>query len=334
MAELVAAALLLSLTVYAVLGGADFGAGLIEPFLSRSEQKQVDVAIAPVWEANHVWLVLAVVLAFVGFPAVYVTASTYLHIPLSLVLVGVLGRGAAFTFRHYDPDAGALSTFYSWTFRASSMLSPFFLGVTLAALVNGKLVTTLERGFFAVFVAPWLTPFCLATGLFTVCLFAFEGAALLAAEHPRAGHLPHRNVARVTQALTVISGAFVFVAAAQDDVPLWRDALEKPYALGALLTASAFVPVLAWGFHRGTPAIVRVALGVQALAILTGFFATQAPVFVHFADAPALTLQNAAAPAATLRALLFALLFGLLLIIPAMVYLMVVYKRGTQHGNA
>jgi cytochrome d ubiquinol oxidase subunit II len=328
MAELVASALIVSLSIYAVLGGADFGAALVEPFLSQSERKQVDVAIAPVWEANHVWLVLAVVLAFVGFPAVYVAASTYLHIPLSLILVGILGRGAAFTFRHYDPHPGGLSAFYTWTFRLSSLLAPFFLGVTLAALVNDRLVTKLESGFFAVFVAPWLTPFCMATGVFTVCLFAFEGAALLSAEHPRAGRLPHVHVARFTQGLTVVSGAFVFMAAAADEVPLWQNALDKPYALAALIVASTFVPVLAWGFHRGTPAVVRLALGAQTLAILTGFFATQAPVFVHFRDAADLTLQSAAAPAATLRSLLVALAIGLLLIVPAMTVLMLVYKRG------
>jgi cytochrome d ubiquinol oxidase subunit II len=333
MAELVASALVLSLVIYAVLGGADFGAGLIEPFLARAERKQIDVAIAPVWEANHVWLVLAVVLAFVGFPAVYVAASTYLHIPLSLVLVGILGRGAAFTFRHYDPDAGALGGFYSWAFRISSALSPFFLGVTLAALVNGRLTTTLERGFFAVFMAPWLSPFCLATGLFTVCLFAFEGAALLAAEHPQAGRLPHLNVARVTQLLTVLSGGLVFVAAAHDGVPLWQNALERPYALIALVVASTFVPVLAWGFHRGTPTAVRLSLGAQALAILVGFFATQAPVFVHFQDAENLTLQNSAAPDATLRSLLVALAIGLLFIVPAMAVLMLVYKGRPNDVN-
>jgi cytochrome d ubiquinol oxidase subunit II len=327
MAELIAAAIALSLTLYAVLGGADFGAALVEPFLGPDRKKHVDAAIAPVWEANHVWLVLAVVLAFVGFPRVYTVASTYLHIPLALVLVGIVGRGAAFTFRHYDPNPGRLGASYSWVFRLSSLLAPFFLGVTFAALAGGRIRTTSAASFGEAFVAPWTSWFCMTAGLFTVCLFAFEGAALLAAEHRARGSLPHLNVARAAQGLTIVSGGAVLLAAAHEGVPVWPALVREPLAVLSFVVATLCVPLLAWGFHRGRPAVVRLSLGAQVLAILGGFFATQAPVFVRLADAPHLTLQNAQAPAATLSTLLIALGVGLLLIVPAMAYLLVVYKR-------
>jgi cytochrome d ubiquinol oxidase subunit II len=327
MAELIAAAIAFSLTLYAVLAGADFGAALVEPFLGPDRKERVDAAIAPVWEANHVWLVLALVLAFVGFPRVYAVASTYLHIPLALVLVGIVGRGAAFTFRHYDPHPGKLGSSYSWVFRLSSLLAPFFLGVSFTALASGNLSVGSTGGFTRAYVDPWTTPFCLSAGLFTVCLFAFEGAALLAAEHRKVGALPHLRVARITQGLTIASGGLVLFAAAHDKVPLWPALVREPWAVLCLTVATLCVPLLAWGFHRGSPSIVRLSLGAQVLAILGGFFAAQAPVFVRLADAPNLTLANAQAPEATLRTLLFALAVGLLLVVPSLGYLLVVYKR-------
>src|SRR4029453_6983829 len=91
-----------SFLLYALLGGADFGAGIVEAFAGRRGELTISKAIAPVWEANHVWLILAVVILFTGFPAVYASLSWVLHIPLMIVLLGIIMRGTAFTFRHYD----------------------------------------------------------------------------------------------------------------------------------------------------------------------------------------------------------------------------------------
>ena len=91
-----------SFILYTLLGGADFGAGIIETFAGRKGEQTVSRAIAPVWEANHVWLILAVVILFTAFPVVYASLSLVLHIPLMLVLIGIILRGTAFTFRHYD----------------------------------------------------------------------------------------------------------------------------------------------------------------------------------------------------------------------------------------
>ena len=88
-----------SFLLYTLLGGADFGAGIIEIFAGKREEATISNAIAPVWEANHVWLILAVVILFTGFPPVYSSLSLVLHIPLMMVLLGILCRGSAFTFR-------------------------------------------------------------------------------------------------------------------------------------------------------------------------------------------------------------------------------------------
>ncbi|MEI9934993.1 MAG: cytochrome d ubiquinol oxidase subunit II [Ferruginibacter sp.] len=77
--------------MYTLLGGADFGAGIIEIFEGKTaEELTVSKALAPVWEANHVWLILAIVILFTGFPEVYASLSFVLHIPLMIVLLELL----------------------------------------------------------------------------------------------------------------------------------------------------------------------------------------------------------------------------------------------------
>ena len=101
----VAGALLAALCAYTLTGGADFGAGVWD-LLARGPRRQrqrevIARAIAPIWEANHVWLIVVVVLLFVAFPRAFAAVSTALHIPLLVMLIGVVLRGAAFTFRAY-----------------------------------------------------------------------------------------------------------------------------------------------------------------------------------------------------------------------------------------
>ena len=116
-----------SFVLYTILGGADFGAGIIETFAGRKGERTISKALAPVWEANHVWLILAVVILFTGFPQVYSSISTALHIPLMLVLLGIIFRGTAFTFRHYDVKQDHTHKYYTLLFKVSSFITPFFL---------------------------------------------------------------------------------------------------------------------------------------------------------------------------------------------------------------
>ena len=68
----------------------------------RAQREAIAKAIGPIWEANHVWLIIVIVILFVGFPKTYATIGTALHVPLTLTLVGIVLRGTAFVFRHYD----------------------------------------------------------------------------------------------------------------------------------------------------------------------------------------------------------------------------------------
>ncbi|HSN13548.1 MAG TPA: cytochrome d ubiquinol oxidase subunit II, partial [Anaeromyxobacteraceae bacterium] len=108
-ADLLAGTILAALILYALLGGADFGGGIWDLLASGPRKKEqraaIERALGPIWEANHVWLVLVVVLLFTGFPAAFAEVSIALFVPLVLLLVGIVLRGASFTFRAYDwPD--------------------------------------------------------------------------------------------------------------------------------------------------------------------------------------------------------------------------------------
>lgn len=326
MAEALLTVLLLALALYAVLGGADFGAGIIEGLIGRRARKRVDVAIAPVWEANHVWLILAIVIAFVGFPRLYTIMATYLHVPLSLALLGIVARGSAFTFRHYDPSP-TFKAGYTLAFRLASALTPVALGLITAAVAAGTLPSEPTGDFYAVFIAPWNTTFGWATGAFTCALFAFEGAALLAAEQPPDGaiELPYLRAARATQWLAIGMGGVVLLIAYLQDMRWLHDMMSSPPALVALLLASVLVAVIAVGFHAGRPWLVRVTMGAQVFCVLGGFAFAQLPILLRTRTAD-LTYRELAAPDATLRGLLWAIGIGLLLIGPAFSYLIVVYK--------
>lgn len=338
MAEFILLVMGVAAVAYVVLGGADFGAGAFEWLLPQPTRRRAAVAIAPVWEANHVWLVLVAVLAFVAFPRLYVESTTYLHVPLMLVLLGIVARGAAFTFRHYEPQAGVTRSAYSRVYRLSSLLTPVFLGVSAAALVHGGIGPCDGRGFYACYIAPWNTLFGWACGLFLTTLFMFQGAALLAAESPPrpARRLPYLRLSRALHFATILTGAAVFGAAWVDASP-WLDAfLGSPVSLGAMALATLLLPAVALAFHRARPQLLRLVTGAQTTAIMVGFFAPNFPVMMRLRGAPDVRFPEDAAPPAVLDALGIAVAVGLVLIVPALGYLISVYKfagdRPSQGG--
>lgn len=329
MAELLLGVMLLAATLYAVLAGADFGVGIVEPLLSKEQAARIDAAISPVWEANHVWLVLMVVLAFVGMPGLFATLCISLHIPLVMALLGIVARGTAFTFRHYDPEPGSLHQWYSWLFRFGSLLTPMFLGVTVAACVEGRLSFDTQRDFYSAFIAPWNTPFCWMSGLFVCALFAFQGVALLAAEQADdQGPLPLLRTARVLHLVAMATGACALFTAFVTRLTWLNDFARVP-SIACLVLATVLTPLVAYAFAHARPWLLRLAVGGQVAAILVGLFAAQYPLLLRM-EHGAVTLENVVAPAAKLRALIIAVAIGLALIVPSMLYLLRVYKLSTK----
>jgi cytochrome bd ubiquinol oxidase subunit II len=320
-----------SLFLYCLLGGADFGAGVLELFLGKerrqAQRKIIEKAMGPVWEANHMWLILMVVILFVGFPAVYTRVSINLHIPLTAMLLGVIARGTSFTFRHYDAvKAEASQRAYTAFFVFSSVWTPFFLGVTMGALVPGGL-NPAPANYAAGYIDPWLRPFPLALGIFTVCLFTFLAAVYLVGESDEAV-LRRSFIRKVVWAAvaTVLTGAMVFAAAEFDGVPLVREFLATRTATTAMLVTSVLFPWLLIALVRNWIWTGRAIVGLQVALVLLGWFRVQFPVLVNM-PGESLTLFNAHAPEATLNQLAGALLVGSILILPALAWLFRVFKK-------
>ncbi|RZM23159.1 MAG: cytochrome d ubiquinol oxidase subunit II, partial [Pedobacter sp.] len=174
-----------SILLYILLGGADFGAGIIEMFTSRKNKSRTREtmyhAIGPIWEANHMWLIIAIVILFVGFPVIYTTMSVYLHIPLAIMLLGIIARGTAFAFRHYDAVIDDMQKVYNKIFVYSSFVTPLFLGIIAGSAVSGKIDTD-ANNFADAYIFSWLNLFSISTGLFTVAICGYLAAVYIIGE--------------------------------------------------------------------------------------------------------------------------------------------------------
>ncbi len=318
-----------SFVLYTILGGADFGAGIVETLAGEKGEKTISKAIAPVWEANHVWLILAVVILFTGFPAVYASLSLVLHIPLMLVLLGIIFRGTAFTFRHYDVLRDDTHKYYTTLFKISSFITPFFLGVTLGAMILGRITFDQSLGFYEMFVAPWLNAFCFVMGVFAIALFAYISAVFLVGETKN--DRERRRYAMFSKQLmvcTMLFGSLVFVAAEMEGHHLLNEFLQSSISIVMLLLATLLCPVIWLFLNRKSNKTVylRIAVGVQVTAILIGWFYIQYPVLIYVKGGDHYTFFNTQAPEATMQQLLIALLVGLLLVVPGFLYLFKVFK--------
>jgi cytochrome d ubiquinol oxidase subunit II len=326
-AEGVAAVMLVALVLYAALGGADFGGGLWDLMAhgphAQAQRRLIETAIAPVWEANHVWLILVIVLLFSAFPAAFAAASIHLHIPLSLMLVGIVLRGSAFVFRKYDVRGDPVQRRWGHVFAVGSLVAPFFLGVNLGAVTAGRFETS--PSFAAQFVWPWLNAFSLCVGLFALGLFAWLAAVYLCVEAGTSELTAdfRRRALLAASALPLLGAATALAARGPGLAHVRAGLLGTPWGLGAVAGAALAWLVGVVALRRSSFRVARAAAVGLVAAVLGGWAAGQYPFLVR----PHITVWNAAAPAATLRLLLLALAAGALLLLPALGWLLHVFKR-------
>ncbi|MEP6711255.1 MAG: cytochrome d ubiquinol oxidase subunit II [Ferruginibacter sp.] len=319
--------------LYTLLGGADFGAGIVETFAGKKEEGTITTAMAPVWEANHVWLILAVVILFTGFPQVYALLSLVLHIPLMLVLLGIIFRGSAFIFRQYDVVQDNSHKYYTLLFRISSFITPVFLGMVLGAMVLGRITLDHSKSFLEVFIFPWFNIFCIAMGIFSASLFAYISGIFLVGEAEN--DVERKMYARFSKRAmltTMLMGLLVFGAAYLNGHNLVKEFLQSVYSIVTVFLATLLCPAI-WHFlnkEKNKTLYLRVGVGMQVTLILIGWFFIQFPVLIKIHDGENLTFFNTQAPDATLKQLLIALIAGLILIVPGFIYLFRIFKiRGS-----
>ena len=331
-ADALGAAMVVALVAYVLLAGADFGGGIWDLLASgprrRAQRDLIEQAIGPIWEANHVWLILVVVVLFTGFPVAFAAVSTTLFDPLTLLLVGIVLRGSAFTFRAYDRPDDQVQRRWGLIFSASSVVAPLLLGAVVGALASGHLRVGPD-GMPSPGAAAWLTPFSAATGLFTAAIFSFLAATYLTVE--ASGALQEDFRIRATAA-----GGVVFLTALASAALSWREAplvfaglTQRAWSLPLhLATAAAAVTAFAALFTRRYR-LARLAAAAQAALIVLGWAASQYPYLV----VPDLTLASASAPPLTQRLLLAALAAGALTLVPSLWLLFRVFKARSTGGS-
>ncbi len=332
------AAAFAAVCLYFIFGGADFGGGVWDllasgPRASR-QRAAIEHAIGPIWEVNHIWLILVVVILFAGFPPAFAAMSVALHVPLTLFLIGVVLRGAAFAFRGFPTMGQGAQRRFGRVFSIASTIAPVLLGMSVGALVSGRIRIAPggEGGLGLVtssFFTTWLTPFSLAIGLFALALCAFLAATYLTVELDGTDDELARDFRVRALAAGIAVGVLALVAflLAGTGAPLVREAFAtRPWSwpFHALTGVAAIVALAA--LARGRYRLARAAAVAQTVLILVGWAAVQAPYLI----VPDVTLAASAAHPEVRRLLLIALAAGVPVLGPSLVILFRVFKRAER----
>jgi cytochrome d ubiquinol oxidase subunit II len=302
---------LVALLLYAILAGADFGGGVWDFFSSgpRALPQRVVIgeAMGPVWETNHVWLIYVLVLLFTCFPPVFALLSERLFVPLTLALLGIVLRGAAFAFR--GPPNRDLLPFKVWgaVFGVASLATPFFFGAAAAGIATGT---------FA-----WHGPMALAVGLFATALCAQLAAVFLSAEALGELRLDFAARAHYATAAVAICGA-VALALAYGAHPSLIVHLFSPLPLAIIVLAMVLGIAVIALLRIGRVHWARVMVAAEAGAVLCAWYAAQAPY-----AAVQLGILHPAAPPVTLAIFIWATIAGTAVLLPSLVLLFAVFKR-------
>ncbi|UYQ94575.1 cytochrome d ubiquinol oxidase subunit II [Chitinophaga horti] len=328
-----------SILLYLLLGGADFGAGIIELFTSEKNRnrtrKTTYQAIGPIWEANHMWLIIAIVILFVGFPAIYSTMSVYLHIPLTIMLIGIIARGTAFAFRHHDAVVDDWQNVYNRIFTWSSFVTPLFLGIIAGSAVSGR-IDTQAVNFLDAYIFSWLDWFTVAVGFFTTAICAFLAAVYLIGETDNeTDRKRFIHKAQTSNILAVFCGFLVFTAAYFEGIPLFQWVFGNLVGAVAITAATLSLILLWYLLRQGKTKILRVLAGFQVTMILLTVTWQHYPNIVLLADGGYLSLTEHHGHAKTISSLGWALLLGSIFILPALFYLIYSFqqKNGAKEAH-
>src|SRR5215472_3616041 len=325
MTQAVAILLWLSLTVYAVLAGADFGGGVWDALArgprARRQRAAVAAAMGPVWEANHVWLIFMIVGLFTAFPPAFAALAVALYLPFTVAMIGIVLRGAAFAFRAHGRDAVGRLEPWGVVFGAASVVTPAFLGAAAAAVASGAIRVAggqVTSGPFA----GWTTALAADLALLSVSICAYLAATYLMVEAQDEPDL-QADFRRRAVAAGLASGVFALLGL----VLAWfqaRPLLDELFGRGLPLLVLALLngPIALVAVLRGHPRVARVAVAAQVVFVLWAWAAGQWPYLVP----PDLTIQGTAAPDATLTLMLIVVAVGMALLLPSLYLLFRVFK--------
>jgi cytochrome d ubiquinol oxidase subunit II len=331
-ADAVGGILLASVTLYAVLAGADFGGGLWDLLgggdrRGRAPRQLIEESITPVWEANHVWLVFDLVIFWTAFPHAFAAVMTAAALPLWLALAGIVLRGAGFAFRREVSGLGAQRALGA-TFAFSSLLTPFFMGTVIGAIATGQIPANASHAS----LSAWTNGTALLTGLLFVGACGYLAAVYLVGEAARRGDRRlQAYFTRRAQVAGIVAGALSLAALAElhtSNATLYSRLTGRalPLAILAGLCGLAVLALLTAGRPRG----VRVVAAPGVAAVIWGWGVAQYPVLL---PGTTVTLSNAGAPHSTLVAIVVVFIAAVVLVGPSFVLLFSLQGRRLLHAD-
>jgi cytochrome d ubiquinol oxidase subunit II len=311
---------LAGLALYTVLGGADFGAGFWQLVAGRGEhgrqiRDHAHHAMAPVWEANHVWLVFVLTVVWTGYPAAFGSIASTLSIPLFVAGLGIVLRGGAYALRAGTATAREERRIDT-VFALSSVLTPFALGTAAGGIAAGRVGVGNPGGSL---VSSWLNPLSITIGVLAVASAAYMAAVFLSGDAVRDGRAA---LAEQFRRRALGAGIAAGAIAAAGVVVLRIDA----HRLFTRLTQGPGLPALALSVLAGGATLALVASRryeparyTAAIAVgstIAGWALAQQPVLLR-----SLTVGQAAAGRETELAVTIAVIAGAVILFPSLALL-------------
>jgi cytochrome d ubiquinol oxidase subunit II len=319
---------LIGLAFYTVLGGADFGAGFWQLTAGKgphaaSIRDHAHHAMAPVWEANHVWLVFLLTVVWTAYPTAFGSIASTLSIPLFIAALGIILRGATYALRAGTSAPGELRLIDT-VFSLSSILTPFALGTAVGGIASRRVPVGNAAGDE---FSSWLNPTSLLIGVLAVATAAYMAAIFLCGDAARLGERDlEAQFRKRALGAGVIAGAIALAGVAvlrSDAHPLYHRLVDGRGLAGLAVSIVAGLVTLALVWRRRyEPARYSAALAVAA--IVAGWALAQAPVFLR-----GLTIEQAAASHDTLVAIIVAVVAGAAILFPSLALLFSLVLRGT-----
>src|ERR1700754_3831880 len=129
------AVLAISILLYVILDGFDLGVGILFGLTSdEAERRSMMAAVAPVWDGNETWLVVAGVVLWGAFSVVYSVLFSAFYLAVLLMVAGLILRGVAF---EYGAKTQQMRWIWDAAFFGGSLVASFVQGATVGALVEG-----------------------------------------------------------------------------------------------------------------------------------------------------------------------------------------------------
>jgi cytochrome d ubiquinol oxidase subunit II len=278
--------LAISILFYVVLDGFDLGVGILFGFTrSESRRREMLAAVAPLWDGNETWLIVAGVVLWGAFPVVYATLFSAFYLPLLVMLAGLILRGVAFEFRY---KTERLRWVWDFSFAGGSLLAAFIQGLMVGALVEGL---PISDGQYAGGESGWLSPFSVLCGVGLCLGYTLLGACWLVRKctdevRDAAYHL----IPRLSISLLVFL-IVVFAYALVENLRIMSRWLERPYlfvfpAIG--IVAAIILAASVRQRRDGLPYHMVVLIFAAAFGTLAiSFWPYMIPFTITFEDAAA-----------------------------------------------